>query len=83
MHMYELKKSQPKRSGVLLSAHLACALLAHFASQMRTLSILQLAPFPSAQVGCKTQHLCLLVHFIVNVGIILVVSVELFTASYC
>ncbi len=47
-----------KRSGVLLSAHLACALLKHFASQVRTLSILQLAPFPSAQVGQKTQHLC-------------------------
>ncbi len=46
------------RSGVHLSVHLACALLAHFASQVRTLSILQLAPFPSAQVGRKTQHLC-------------------------
>ncbi len=34
------------RSGVLLSVHLACALLAHFASQVRTLLILRLAPFP-------------------------------------
>jgi hypothetical protein len=45
------------RSGVLLSAHLACALVVHFASQVRSLSILQLAPYPSAQVGRKTQHL--------------------------
>jgi hypothetical protein len=45
------------RSGVLLSLHLACALLVHFVSQVRTLSILRLAPFPSAQVGHKTQHL--------------------------
>ncbi len=44
-------------SGVLLSAFLACALLAHFASQVRTLLSLRLAPFPSAQVGRKTQHL--------------------------
>jgi hypothetical protein len=40
-----------------LSVHLACALLAHFANQVRTLSILRLAPFPSAQIGRKTQHL--------------------------
>ncbi len=40
-----------------LSAHLAWALLAHFTSQVRTLSILQPAPFPSAQVGRKTQCL--------------------------
>ncbi len=45
------------QSGVLLSVHLACALLAHFASQVQTLSMLPLAPFPSAQVGRKTQHL--------------------------
>jgi hypothetical protein len=45
------------QSGVILSAHLACALLAHFASQVCTLSILQFVPFPSAQVGRKTQHL--------------------------
>ncbi len=45
------------QSGVLLSALLAWALLAHFASQVHTWSILRLAPFPSAQGGCKTQHL--------------------------
>jgi hypothetical protein len=50
-------KVHTKWSGVLLSVHLACALLAHFASQVRTLSMLRLAPFPSAQVRCKTQHL--------------------------
>jgi hypothetical protein len=49
-----VNKVRTMRSGVLLSAHLACALLAHFASQVRTLSILRLAPFPSAQVGRKT-----------------------------
>jgi hypothetical protein len=31
-----VSKVRTKRSGVLLSAHLACALLAHFASQART-----------------------------------------------
>jgi hypothetical protein len=50
-------KVHTKQSGVLLSAHFACTLLAHFASQVRTLSMLRLAPFPSAQVGRKTQHL--------------------------
>jgi hypothetical protein len=52
-----INKVLTMRSGVLLSVHLACALLVHFAGQVRTLSILQLAPFPSAQVGRKTQHL--------------------------
>ncbi len=47
-----------KPSWVLLSAHLACTLLAHIACQVRTsLSILELVPFPNLQVGCKTQHL--------------------------
>ncbi len=41
------------QSGMLVMVHLACALLAHFASQVRTLSILRLGPFPSAQVGHK------------------------------
>ncbi len=52
-----VNKARTMQSGVLLSAHLACALFAHFASQVCTVSILWLAPFPSAQVGCKTQHL--------------------------
>jgi hypothetical protein len=53
-------KVRTKRSGVLLSVHLACALLEHFAIQVRTLSILRLALFPSGQgkYGHKTQHLC-------------------------
>jgi hypothetical protein len=42
---------------IALSAHLVCTLFLHFASQVRTLLILELAPFPSSQVGCKTQHL--------------------------
>ncbi len=46
-----MSKVRTKRSGVLLIAHLACTILAHFASQVRTLSILQLAPFPSVQVS--------------------------------
>jgi hypothetical protein len=50
-------KVRTKWSGALLSAHWACTLLAHFASQVRTLSMLLLAPFPSVQVGRKTQHL--------------------------
>ncbi len=52
-----VNKVRTMHSGVLLSEHLACVLLAHFASQVRTLLILQLAPFPSAKVGRKTQHL--------------------------
>jgi hypothetical protein len=53
-------------SRVLLSAHLACTLLAHFDSQVCTLSILKLAPFPSAQVGRKTQllHPTCALHFL-------------------
>ena len=67
-----------KRSGALLSVHLACTLLAHFASKVQSLQAkcalkigvcrpsahlkahqtnFALAPFPSAQVGRKTQHL--------------------------
>jgi hypothetical protein len=77
-------KVRTKGSGALLSAHLACALLAHFASQGRTSSILQLAPFPSVQVGRNTQHLrpTPLVRFVFCIGIILVFAVELFIASY-
>ncbi len=52
------------RSGVLQSAHLACALLAHFASQVCTLSILRLAPLPSAQEGAKPNICALLAHFV-------------------
>ncbi len=52
-----VNKVHTMRSEVLLSAHLACTLFVHFASQVHTLLILQLAPFPSVQVGRKTQHL--------------------------
>ncbi len=52
-----LDNNKGKQSGVLLSAHLACALLAHFASQVCTLSILWLVLFPSAQVERKIQYL--------------------------
>jgi hypothetical protein len=52
-----VNKVRIMQSGVLLCAHLACALLVHFASQVCFLSILQLTPAPSAQLGRKTQHL--------------------------
>jgi hypothetical protein len=40
-----------KRSGPLLSAHLACTLLAHFVD-------FATCALPKSQVGRKTQHLC-------------------------
>ncbi len=60
-----------KRSGVLLSAHLACALLSQFASKVCSLqakcalksapdqfcNLHPSRPFPSPQAGRKTQHL--------------------------
>ncbi len=71
---------------LFLSVHLACTQLAHFASQVCTLLILQLAPFPSAQVP-RVQNPTfapyVLAHFVFCVGIIVVVSAELFIASYC
>jgi hypothetical protein len=95
-----------KRSGALLKCALGCALLAHFASKVRSLQAkcalkigvprpsahlkapqtdLRLAPFPSAQVGCKTQHFCptCALRFLRWNHIVLVISVVLFIASYC
>jgi hypothetical protein len=44
------------RSGVLLSVHLACTLLVHFASQVRTLSICNLCPFFVAAIASKLLY---------------------------
>jgi hypothetical protein len=66
-----------KRSGALLSVHLAFALLAHFVN---------FATCALPKCASRAQNptfFASLAHFVFCVGIILVFVVELFIASYC
>ncbi len=75
-------KVHTRLPGALLSAYLACTLLAHFASQ----ALCQFCHFCLSQVhkqGAKINICALLAHFLFCVRIILIFAVELFITCYC